>query len=603
MSRNPIALLVLGIASLASAGPAWADADLDKLTASAQKVLKTYCQNCHGRQFKAPGLDVLQHKILVSKRAPDPDWIVPGKPEDSYLWSRLGIDKDMPPESVGKDKIPSDAERQIIHDWIAAGAPAFAETEQRSFKTLEDVLEIIKNDLKTTAEEDRKFQKYFTMGQLHNNPNISDAELRLGRAALSKLLNGLSWKRAIVVPEAADKDEIVFTIDLRKFGWDRNGAWDLMVKEYPYALNYGNHEQQEVRELSKEIAKLSGDKLSWLRADWFIANASRPPLYHAILGIPEDVSKLRSLLNVNVESDFRDNQLVRAAFATSLVSKQNRVVDRHWSLYGAYWESYDFKPQSGDNERGNVFKFPLGPKFEGNPFAAQAFEHDGGEIIFNLPNGLQGYMLTDNKGKRINEGPTDVVYDSLNTAGAVSVVNGLSCMACHKDGMRTFTDTMRSGQAAGDDSDKEKKTSFDVRDKVQKLVPRKADMDLLVRRDTDTFLRALEAATAPFLKVDQDKDREMTEFAEPVGTIALLYVKDLGAKEVALDLGLKDASEVPSVVNGNRLLRRAGLGPLGLGGTIKRDIWTRFIADRDPGANPFQVMAEQLEQGEPLETK
>ena len=26
---------------------------------------------------------------------------------------------------------------------------------------------------------------------------------------------------------------------------------------------------------------------------------------------------------------------------------------------------------------------------------ARFFEKDGGEIIFNLPNGLQGYMLTD----------------------------------------------------------------------------------------------------------------------------------------------------------------------------------------------------------------
>lgn len=596
MSRKAIPLLILGISFLVSAGPAQADADSEKLAASAHAVLKTYCHRCHGVQFKAPGLDVLQHKLLTAKRTPDPEWVVAGKPEDSYLWSRVGIDKDMPPKNQPKEQQPTDEDRQVIHDWIKAGAPPFAENAKRTFKTLEDVLQVIRGDLKTTAEEDRKFQKYFTLGQLHNNPNITDGEMRSGRAALSKLLNSLSWKRTIVVPEAVDKDGIVFTIDLRKFGWDRSGVWDLLVKEYPYALNYGNHEDQSVRDLSKEIAKLSGDKLAWLRADWFISTASRPPLYHAILDIPTEVAKLRSLLNVNVESDFRDNQLVRAAFATSLVSKQNRVVDRHWSLYGAYWESYDFKPQSGDNERGNVFKFPLGPKFSGNPFDEQAFEHDGGEIIFQLPNGLQAYMLTDNKGKRIDEGPTDVVYDSLNTAGAVSVVNGLSCMACHKDGMRTFTDTMRSGQGI----DK------DVREKVQKLVPRKADMDLLVRRDSDVFLRSLESATGAFLKVDQDADREMTDFAEPVGTISLLYVKDLGSKEVALDLGLKDASEVPSVVNGNRLLRRAGLGPLGVGGTIKRDIWTRSIADatgKTTSANPFQIMAEQLEQGEPLENK
>ena len=57
----------------------------------------------------------------------------------------------------------------------------------------------------------------------------------------------------------------------------------------------------------------------------------------------------------------------------------------------------DFK--SNDN-LGNLFRLPLGPQFADNPFPQQAFKHDGGEIIFNLPNGLQGYLLVNGKDAR-----------------------------------------------------------------------------------------------------------------------------------------------------------------------------------------------------------
>src|SRR5438270_690504 len=131
-----------------------------------------------------------------------------------------------------------------------------------------------------------------------------------------------------------------------------------------------------------------------------------------------------------------------ARSATSGVSSQNRLVDRHPALYGAYWKSYDFKHNEG---KGNLFRFPLGPAFGDNPFPNQAFEHAGGEIIFNLPNGLQGYLLVDAKGRRIDVGPADVVADSLRTSGTTEVANGLSCMACHDQGMRKFKDTVRAG--------------------------------------------------------------------------------------------------------------------------------------------------------------
>jgi hypothetical protein len=556
-----------------------------ELAKKAQAMLKTYCYRCHGIDFKAPDLNVLDFKVLTGERKNTDPYIVAGKSGDSYLWTRLE-GGDMPPEN---QKRPSEEEKLIIKQWIDAGAPAFPENAQRPFKRTEDMLLSIRNHLKEIPEADRKFQKYFTFAQLHNNNKISEPELRLSRAALSKLINSLSWKRNLVLPEAVDEAQTVFNLDLRLLGWEKNNLWREVQKAYPYALNYEDHEDQEVRKLSEDIIDLSGDKHAWVRADWFISSASRPPLYHLLLEMPDRSDELQRLLNVDVRADITGDLMARAGFATSLVSKQNRVVDRHFSLYGAYWESYDFKPKA-EELKGNIFKFPLGPEFPGNPFLQLAFQHDGGEIIFNLPNGLQGYMLVDKDGKRIDEGPTDVVSDSLNTAGNVAVVNGLSCMACHQHGMRTFKDTMRNGATV----------ERAARDKVQRIVPPAATMDRLVQKDIDRFLAALEPTIGPFLKVAEDTDRPITDFPEPIGAVSLQYVKDLGAEEVALELGIESASEVPGIVNGNRLLKRAGLGPLAVGGTIKRDVWSTLIRDRSPPANPFHVMAEQLEQGDAL---
>ena len=582
--RNLVTLVVLG--SLISTG-ARAQGPLpagpDNLAQKAHAVLKVFCYRCHGIDYKALNLNVLDMSTLLAIPKDGKPYVVPGKLADSALWSKME-GGEMPPEDQAQ---PSDAEKQIIKDWIQSGAAPFPENGVRPFKRTEDILLSIRNHLKATPEPDRKFQKYFSFAQLHNNKTISEPELRLSRAALSKLINSLSWKRGLVLPESVDELQTVFYMDIRGLGWDRNDLWREVQKAYPYGLNYDDHEDQEVRKLAEDIGDLSGDKMAWVRADWFISSASRPPLYHLLLELPDQSDDLQRLLNVDVKGDIAADLVARAGFATSLVSKQNRVVDRHYSLYGAYWESYDFKSNEG---RGNIFKFPLGPEFPGNPFPQLAFEHDGGEIIFNLPNGLQAYMLVDKNGKRINEGPTEVVSDSLNTAGNVAVVNGISCMACHQHGMRTFKDTMRNGAEA----------ERAARDKVQRIVPAQATMDRLVQKDSDRFLAALEPVMAPFLKVEEDKDRPITDFAEPIRAVSLLYVKDLGAQEVALELGIQSASEVPGIVNGNRLLKRAGLGPLAVGGTIKRDVWSTLIKDRSPAANPFHVMAEQLEQGEAL---
>ena len=126
-----------------------------ELAQQAYGVLKQYCYRCHGIDFKAPGFNVLDRDILLSKHEDNElPYIVPGNPDKSYVWKRLGVDADMPPSG----KKPTDAEKQLIKSWIEAGA-AFPGRAARPFKSEQDILTALRDHLRKTEPGDRKFQR------------------------------------------------------------------------------------------------------------------------------------------------------------------------------------------------------------------------------------------------------------------------------------------------------------------------------------------------------------------------------------------------------------------------------------------------------------
>ena len=264
--------------------------------------------------------------------------------------------------------------------------------------------------------------------------------------------------------------------------------------------------------------------------------------------------------------------------------QQNRLVERHEACYGAYWKSYDFRTSDGP---GQPVRFPLGPVFEATPFDRQAFRHDGGEIIFNLPNGLQGYLLVDGKERRIDAGPMEVVSDSKQTSGTPLVVNGLSCMACHRHGMIRFKDQVRDSHILGGEA----------RDRVRQLYPVAEEMDRLVARDEKRFLDKLDEALGPFLKVADDARKDIRDFTEPISAIGRWYlVQELTLADAARELGLEDGKSLQGIIQANPRLQELGLYPLTKGHTIKREVWEslEFITA------PFQEAARELKLGTPV---
>src|SRR5262249_22469831 len=161
--------------------------------------------------------------------------------------------------------------------------------------------------------QDRKFQRYFTLCHLHNNPAEAGG-LPTYRAALAKLVNSLSWKKKIVQPRAVDGAETVYVLDLRELDWETPDRWQDIGRAEPYRLSYDSGASAGLRPLTEEVDRLAGQPLPYVRADWFIATASRPPLYHSILALPGNARQLEQQLGVDLQADFLNAKLRRAGF-------------------------------------------------------------------------------------------------------------------------------------------------------------------------------------------------------------------------------------------------------------------------------------------------
>ena len=174
--------------------------------------------------------------------------------------------------------------------------------------------------------------------------------MQAARSALARLVNSLSWHPRLTRPTPIDPGRLVYRIDLRHYRWTAS-LWDRLAAAYPYRLGAATPE-------ARAVAAATGAETPCLRADWFAAAASRPPLYYDLLQLPGTDRGLERLLQVDGPEDVREETVVRAGFNDSGVSRNNRLLERHDAGYGAYWRSYDF---SDNLDRQNLFEHPLGP--------------------------------------------------------------------------------------------------------------------------------------------------------------------------------------------------------------------------------------------------
>ncbi len=456
------------------------------------------------------------------------DLIVPGIPQESELLERMASGEMPPPEQAAR---PTVEDIELVQAWIASGAQEVSAPPKRQWISERDVAERIASDIKAQPVSLRWRMRYVTFGHLHN-AGRPDSEIELHRQALRKLLASLSWRVTMPSLQAIDPANTIYRLDLAEMGW-RKETWESIAAEDPYAVARSGSSEAWIR-------YSTGTLVPRVRGDWLISAAARPPLYHSLLAIPDRLATLEGRLAPV-------GPALRAGFNDSGVSRHNRVIERRGRRGGGYyWRSYDFQA-SGDQR--NIFEHPLD------------YSHDGGEIIFSLPNGMQGYMLVDRNGHRIDRAPTTIVVDPSRSDKIVE--NGLSCIGCHARGIIDKRDRVRDHLIAN-------RQAFDRIDRslvrrATSLYRPQALMAEEIRRDQSRF-----AAAAAMVGID-------IAGVEPIDFTARRFEVALVAADVAAELGVTTTQLGVELRRTGRLRRVLGATLVG-GGTVKRDAFAAAFA-------------------------
>jgi hypothetical protein len=341
-----------------------------------------------------------------------------------------------PPQSscVAQSELPTSCAQQLSAGLCLASDTqvGLSSAELPSPVTrLDETLALFLRDLEAQPEEAQPFTRYFSIANSitagpETGLSTSPLAIERGRSGLSKLVNSLSSLAVATAPSSIDPDGVFYRIDLRSYGWDRpitvdgvpyTDGWEAIVGHASLAVEYRGP-------AADPLARRSGTSQPWLFGDDFVATAAAGNLYYELLGVPNTLAELQQQLG---ESQSPSPQ--RAAFENSGYSMHARVVERRELASGrTSWQAYNF----GSEERGlAVFSAPLD------------FVPDATEVIFELPNGLNGFFLANEQGERspTSQLSREAAMDPAQLDGNVRA--GVSCFSCHNGGLITFTDQLR----------------------------------------------------------------------------------------------------------------------------------------------------------------
>jgi mono/diheme cytochrome c family protein len=489
-----------------------------------RSLLVTHCVKCHGPGAGAKGgiEDITDLERLISEGL-----ILPNKPDESPLFRRISDPSNpMPPLSETSRPTPEDI--ASVQEWISTGAltgeDACSNPVIPISGAFDSMFKSMRDDILDLDEEDRGTTRYLTLTHLHN-AGMCQRELDLYRDGLAKAVNSLSREPVLVRPVPIDEAKTIYRIDLRDYGWDSNenfpetgdDVWDAIVEVNPFAVQFKGNAADILREQS-------GADVPFQTADSFIQLATgglldgvdeNLALYTRILDVPNNITDLQlQVTGKDAQSEIANDRAFRVILEDSGVSQWNRAYDRFSGANnGQYlYVSHDFDNAGGDAD---LFSNPID------------FVAAGGEVIFTLPNGLQGYMLADAAGKEILEGPTDVVGDPGQKDGVVRV--GISCMACHNNGIISKRDEFYDFYNGKGASNKNLFSAAD-HDLIEKLF---ADPDASLNKQDVDALRFRTALTEMGINLENP---------EPIINTSWQFTDSLNMTRVAAELGTDEQS-------------------------------------------------------------
>jgi serine/threonine-protein kinase len=465
-----------------------------------EALLERACGECHG-----PGATVVQGGINYINNLDElieSGRIVPGSPEDSLIYQRIQRGE-MPPEGADTEVTPAELE-QLANFIAGLRTPPAADCTDQFIK-FDDVFVAIQSDIVRQDADDREFIRYLGVTNRYN-AGVCSQDLESERWSMSKLVNSLSTETGIRKPVAIDRNNLIYRIDIRDYGWDRDvevdgvvfeDGWEAIVASSQFAVEFEGEEVDTIKDLTTTT-------IPYLFADAFAEQASFGNLYYGLVNVPATKDELLLQLDIDVQENFDQEIVVRAGFTNSAISLQDRVVERHPQGIGGggvFWDSFDFDPDVAGE---SIFVDPFD------------FNEGGSESLFSLPNGLHGYVIFDADGVRQEE--TNLIVDKQQEDFVVR--SGVSCMTCHAQGLNLFVDQVR-GFA------EENPLEFDA-DEIELLrdvYPLKDDMDDIIADDRVIYTTAVGRTGVP-----------TQERRDPISDSVLRFNRDVKAETAAGDV-------------------------------------------------------------------
>ena len=485
-------------------------AALDK--AAAENVLASKCGYCHGPNLTELTAQAGMNYIddidqLVAKGK-----ILPLNSAGSPLVQKMvrGL---MPPQGSGYP-LPTAADIDIVVSYIDnprywEGVPVTNCADKNQVVTFDQLYEAINRDLSSVDDDDQPFVRYISLTNRFTAGVCSKA-LDRDRQALVKMMNMLSIKGPIGDVTPANQDDTLYRIDLRDFDWDRqitvnneafNDVWEAIARFNPYVVEFVGDDVDDAKEdLLTDFPVMFADQMLDVA---IIGN-----LYYAIVDI--DVTQTLTTfasdkLQINLQDDIDNDDVIRAGTTKSIVTRQDRLLERHdiGNRGGAFWLSFDFDADANES----IFEDPFG-------FAA-----GGSEAIFTLPNGMLAYIIADANDNIVEE--SKILLDR--SQDDFLAITAVSCSNSHATGFIPVVDEV--GPVAEKNA-RQLQLDNDEVEQLRSLYVTPAAFAKQVKADSDFYQRALQAAALPLSGGD------------PVSSVFLRFDDDLELADAAGDLGV-----------------------------------------------------------------
>lgn len=300
--------------------------------------------------------------------------------------------------------------------------------------------------------------------------------------AATKVVNSTSTSPSIARVTGVPGLPWLLRIDLRELNWNEpiavdaqsySDAWEASSALTAQSLQFtgGAAEALSQQMQTNTPFQLIGD---------FLSTIGRGEMYYALTHAPSTLQQLKEQLGILPTETLDTSAWLRAGFSTSGISKQYRSVARYVGEQAAtglvFWQTHDFEP---DSAFAGVYEDPLGSG------------SDQKQVVYNLPNDMQGYFIANSQGDRVLTVPPSVDINPAENGGILSV--GVSCTACHNGGLVPFQDQVR--EYVGQRLD----TRFDAEtvQRVEEIYPPRRELNRIVEQDSLRFLEALEATGIP----------------------------------------------------------------------------------------------------------